>query len=70
MLPYLFLECCFFPLRGKVEILKYLLSKGSKLSTQNNKGDTAMHAAILGGSEDCVKLLLDHCTPDDLQIQV
>ena len=49
-----------FVFRDKAHILKYLISKGAKLNSTDDVGDTALHAAIARKNNECVKVLMEH----------
>jgi ankyrin repeat protein len=44
--------------RGKIEIVKYLISKGADLSARDVDGDTPLHWAATDGHLDIIKLLI------------
>ena len=43
-----------------VEVINELVSKGYDVNTQDDDGDTALHAAALHGSEDAARCLIRH----------
>lgn len=47
-------------LRGNVEMVKYLIDKGARVSRANEDGNTPLHVAAFMCREEVVRLLLEH----------
>ena len=46
--------------RGDVEIIEFLLEKGSDVNSQDSEGQSALHYACSVGHEPAIKILLKH----------
>jgi ankyrin repeat protein len=48
------------------QLVSYLLERGARVDTQDNRGVSALHACALHGLSGCARLLKAHGTPLDL----